>query len=94
MIVTDEEIEKMNESSIFDQWLSGKKRLSPDEVKALPEGSKVWIHRIYGSRGEHVFVRATVTQVGKSKWLAYRDNMGLPDYEPIKHNDRVAYTLD
>lgn len=84
----------MNESNMLDQWLAGKKRLSPEEVKALPEGSKVWIHKIYGRRGEHVLIQTTVTLVANLKYLMYRDDMGIAHYEHIRRMKRTAYTLD
>lgn len=79
---------------IFDQWLAGKKRLTPAEVKAKEIGSCVWLHQCYGKRGEHLFVRATVAQSCKKKQLAYRDHDGNMIFKDIKSSPKIAYTED
>ena len=51
------------------EWLSGKKILTAEEVKKLPVGANVYVHKIYGKRGEHLCGRYTVTQSENKKVL-------------------------
>lgn len=76
------------------EWLSGKRVLTPDEVKKLEAGSEVYIHRCYGRAGEHLKVKATVIQSGRRKLLKYSDWRGLSITEPVKPAENIAYTLD
>lgn len=76
------------------EWLSGKTILTAAQVKKLDPGAEVWIHKCYGRRGEHVYVKATVMQSGKKKVLRCYDYMGLPEYKPITDAENIAYTAD
>lgn len=87
--------ERMNDA--LKAWLSGKTVLTTAEVRKMEPGSRVWIHRCYGKLGEHLFVRATVVQHGKSgkgRRLAYLDADGFSVYEPVRNTDKIAYTLN
>ena len=77
---------------IFDQWLKGKKRLTPEEVKKKAPGEYVFIHQCYGKRGEHVWVKAEIIQTGNKKQLSFRDWKGDKVIRDIKNNPKIAYT--
>lgn len=79
---------------IPEAWLAGKKVLTPAEVRKMEAGSSVWIHKCYGKRGEHVFVKATVIQYGKTRKLKYSDWRGNMIIGDIKTAENIAYTAD
>jgi hypothetical protein len=79
---------------IFEEWLKGKKRLTPAEVRAKNVGDSVWIHQCYGKQGEHLFVKAEIVQTWSKKQLSYRDYKGDRVFKDIKSNPKIAYTED
>lgn len=87
----------MNELAVqlvIKEWIRGKKRLTPEEVRAKTPGSYVWIHQCYGKLGEHLFINAKVVQNGSKKQLAYRDYKGNLIHKDIKSDPKIAYTED
>lgn len=82
--------------SIMDAWLAGKKRLTAKEVRKLPPGTSIWVHRCYGKNMEHVFGKMTVViPWGKVRRLRGIDYNGNPYTEPIKPDgEKIGYTLD
>lgn len=76
------------------EWLSGKKILTAEEVKKLPAGATVYVHKVYGQLGEHLCGRYTVTQSGKKKVLATRNWNGDLEIMQIKDGKKVAFTAD
>lgn len=79
---------------IFDQWLKGKKRLTPEEVKQKAPGEFVFMHQCYGKVGEHVWVKAEIIQTRNKKQLSFRDWKGDKVVRDIKNNPKIAYTED
>ena len=76
------------------EWLSGKKILTAEEVKKLPVGATVYVHKIYGKRGEHLCGRYTVTQSENKKVLTTLVWPGALQTMQIKDGKRVAFTAD
>lgn len=76
------------------EWYAGKKVVEPQDVKKLPVGTTVYIHRAYGRRGEHLTCAAQVIMLGKSRRLAAHDYRGVLIYEVIKTDGSRVYTLD
>ena len=76
------------------EWFTDKKVVEPQDVKKLPAGTKVYIHRAYGRRGDHTICAAQVVMLGKSRRLAVRDYRGDLRHEPIKTDGSRVYTLD
>lgn len=79
---------------ILTEWLAGETILSAAEVRKLEPGTRVWIHRCYGRRGEHVFVRAEVVVKDGRKKLRYYDSDYKSVYAEIRNNESIAYTED
>lgn len=76
------------------EWLTGKTVLTAAEVRKLEPGAHVWIHRCYGKRGEHVYVRAVIAVKDGKKMLKFYDADFLSVYEEIRKADNIAYTAD
>lgn len=76
------------------EWLSGKTVLTAAEVRKLAPGSRVWIHRCYGRRGEHTYVRAEVVVKDGRKKLRYYDSDYTSVYAEIRNSESIAYTED
>ena len=75
------------------EWLTGKNIIPAAEVRKMPAGSKVWIHKAYGKTGEHMYNVATIVKAGpRKKKLKYSDYQGLSVYVDIVDKDSVAYT--
>ena len=78
---------------IIPEWLTGKNIIPAAEVRKMPVGSKVWIHKAYGKTGEHMYNMATIVQAGpRKKKLKYSNYLGLPEYADIVDKENVAYT--
>ena len=78
---------------ILQQWLAGKKVIPAAEVRKMPVGSKVWIHKAYGKTGEHLYNVATIVKAGpRKKKLKYSNYQGLSEYVDIVDKENVAYT--
>ena len=75
------------------EWLTGKNIILAAEVKKMPVGSKVWIHKAYGKTGEHMYNVATIVKAGpRKKKLKYSNYQGLSEYMDIVDKENVAYT--
>ena len=78
---------------IIPEWLTGKNIIPAAEVKKMPVGSKVWIHKAYGKTGEHMYNVATIVKAGpRKKKLKYSNYQGLSEYMDIVDKENVAYT--
>lgn len=78
---------------IIPEWLTGKNIIPAAEVKKMPVGSKVWIHKAYGKTGEHMYNVATIVKAGpRKKKLKYSNYQGLSEYVDIVDKENVAYT--
>ena len=78
---------------IIPEWLIGKNIIPAAEVRKMPVGSKVWIHKAYGKTGEHMYNVATIVKAGpRKKKLKYSNYQGLSEYMDIVDNENVAYT--
>ena len=78
---------------IIPEWLTGKQIIPAAEVKKMPVGSKVWIHKVYGKTGEHMYNVATIVKAGpRKKKLKYSNYQGLSEYVDIVDKENVAYT--
>ena len=78
---------------IIPEWLTGKNIIPAAEVKKMPIGSKVWIHKAYGKTGEHMYNVATIVKAGpRKKKLKYSNYQGLSEYVDIVDKENVAYT--
>ena len=78
---------------IIPEWLTGKNIIPAAEVKKMPVGSKVWIHKAYGKTGEHLYNVATIVKAGpRKKKLKYSNYQGLSEYADIVDKENVAYT--
>ena len=75
------------------EWLRGwGRKLSAEEVKKLPVGTEVVLHRA-DRHGEHVALYCSLLYSGKNKKLAYRDGYGERQLLPIRDAENQAYTL-
>lgn len=78
---------------IQQEWLTGKNIIPAAEVRKMPVGSKVWIHKAYGKTGEHMYNVATIVKAGpRKKKLKYSNYQGLSEYMDIVDKENVAYT--
>ena len=78
---------------IQQEWLTGKKIIPAAEVRKMPVGSKVWIHKAYGKTGEHMYNVATIVKAGpRKKKLKYSNYQGLSEYIDIVDKENVVYT--
>ncbi len=66
------------------------KKLTADEVKKLPVGTKILLHG-RDRHGEATQLACMVTQSGKKKILTYRDTDGLRETKPIRQLDGVDH---
>lgn len=76
------------------EWIRGKKILTAEEVKNLPVGATVYVHKVYGNLGEHLCARYTVTQSENKKVLTTWYWYGNRQTMQIKDGKRVAFTAD
>ena len=68
------------------------KELTAEEVRKLPAGSSVMLHR-FNKFGEHSWMDMTVVQSGRKKILVSHDAYGERIEKPIrKETDRFCYT--
>ena len=76
------------------EWLRGwGRKLSAEEVKKLPVGTQVVIHK-QDRHGEHVFQECKIIQYGKTKRLRYWDDWNGESYTyQIRDAENQAYTL-
>lgn len=77
---------------IPDEWLTGKKVLTAEQVKKLPVGTTICRHQCYGKLGEHVWAHCKIVQSGTKKKLSMRDYHGMQVLKDIENKESVAYT--
>lgn len=74
------------------EYIGRAKEITAEEVRKLPEGSKVIVHR-FDRHGSHCMKEMTVVQSYKKKMLMSRDYYGNKLEVPIrKETDRFCYT--
>ena len=83
--------ENMRDVTIRD-YIGRAKEITAEEVRKLPEGSKVIVHR-FDRQGCHCTEEMTVVQSYKKKILMSRDYYGIKHEISIrKETDRFCYT--
>lgn len=75
-----------------EEWLSGKKVLTADQVKKLPVGTTICFHQCYGKLGEHIWSNCKIVQSGTKKKLSMRDYHGMQVLKDIVTKENIAYT--
>ena len=77
---------------IPDEWLSGEKILTAEQVKKLPVGTVICRHQCFGKLGEHIWSNCTIVQCGTRRKLSMRDYHGNLVLKDIENKENVAYT--
>ena len=77
---------------IPDEWLSGEKILTAEQVKKLPVGTVICRHQCFGKLGEHIWSNCTIVQYGTRRKLSMRDWRGNLVLKDIENKENVAYT--
>ena len=75
-----------------EEWLSGTKVLTAEQVKKLPVGTTICFHQCYGKLGEHIWCNCTIVQFGTKKKLSMRDYRGMQVLKDIVNKENIAYT--
>lgn len=74
------------------EYIGRAKEITAEEVRKLPEGSKVIMHK-FDRHGSHCMKEMTVVQSYRKKILRSVDYYGNKHYIPIrKETDRFCYT--
>jgi len=88
----DEKAEYLNDKGLAVEWFRGLNVLPAAEVKKLDLGARVMIVGA-DRRGVKSVLECTITQSGRQKVLAYRDEWGIRVTKRITEMSRKAYAV-
>ncbi len=78
--------------SYLKEWMRGLKELTPEEVRGLPEGTKV--RAIHADRhGEYAYLDCTVMKIQRARKLVFRDEWGVKCAMSIRGDGSWGYGI-